>query len=73
MAPEDEEWSVDTSEAAVKQRMEDLTTQATNLAMTSELEKSSSERVDMFFKFAEVCVCVCVCVYVHVYTSCSHL
>ena len=61
-APDDEEWSVDTSEAAVKQRMEDLSSQATNLALTSDLEKSASERVNMFFKFVEVCVCVCVCV-----------
>lgn len=52
---------MDTSEAAVKQRMEDLSTQATNLALTSDLEKSASERVDMFFKFVEVCVCICCC------------
>lgn len=51
--PADEEWSVDTSEAAVKQRMEDLSTQATNLALTSDLEKSVPERVNMFFKFVE--------------------
>ena len=50
----DEEWSVDTSAEAVKARMEDLSSQATNLALTSDLEKSSSERVNMFFKFAEV-------------------
>ena len=52
---------MDTSEAAVKQRMEDLSTQATNLALTSDLEKSASERVDMFFKFVEVCVYACCC------------
>lgn len=52
-SPQDEEWSVDTSEAAVKQRMEDLSSQATNLALTSDLEKSPTERVNMFFKFVE--------------------
>lgn len=51
---------MDTSEAAVKQRMEDLSSQATNLALTSDLEKSVSERVNLFFKFVEVCVCVVV-------------
>jgi translation initiation factor 5 len=50
---EDEEWSVDTSEAAVKQRMEDLSSQATNLALTSDLEKSSQDRVNMLFEFVK--------------------
>lgn len=49
----DDGWSLDTSEAAVKQRMENLSSQATNLALTSDLEKSTSERVNMFFKFIE--------------------
>ena len=53
---EDEEWSVDTSEAAVKQRMEDLSSQATNLALTSDLEKSSQDRVNMLFGFVKVSV-----------------
>jgi translation initiation factor 5 len=44
---------VDTSEAAVKQRMEDLSSQATNLALTSDLEKSSQDRVNMFFEFVK--------------------
>lgn len=51
--PQDDEWSVDTSEAAVKQRMEDLSSQATNLALTSDLEKSSQDRVNMFFEFVK--------------------
>ena len=55
VADNDDDWSVDTSAEAVKQRMEDLSSQATNLALTSDLEKSTSERVNMFFKFVEVC------------------
>ena len=51
---EEEEWSVDTSEAAVKQRMENLSSQATNLALTSDLEKSSQDRVNMLFDFVKV-------------------
>ena len=50
----EEEWSVDTSEAAVKQRMENLSSQATNLALTSDLEKSSQDRVNMLFDFVKV-------------------
>ena len=62
----DDDWSVDTSAEAVKQRMEDLSSQATNLALTSDLEKSTSERVNMFFKFVEVCaVWVCVRIMAH--------
>ena len=54
---------MDTSEAAVKQRMENLSSQATNLALTSDLEKSSQDRVNMLFDFVKVytgCI-VCVC------------
>ena len=47
-------WSVDTSEKAVKSRMEKLTDGATALALTDDLEKSSSERLDIFYKFVEV-------------------
>lgn len=52
--PEDEVWSVDTSEEAVKARMENLSEQASALALTSDLDKTVSERVDLFFKFVEV-------------------
>ena len=59
---DDEEWSVDTSEAAVKRRMEDLSSQATNLALTSDLEKSSQDRVNMLFEFVKVDIIHTVCV-----------
>ena len=60
--PADEEWSVDTSEEAVKQRQkEDLTSQVATLALTSDLEKTVPERINMFYEFVKVCVCVCVC------------
>lgn len=49
-----EGWSVDTSEQAVKSRMEKLTDGASALALTDDLEKSSSERLDIFYKFVEV-------------------
>lgn len=49
----DEDWSVDTSETAVKDRMKKLTDQASALTITSDLEKTSAERVDLFYKFVE--------------------
>ena len=49
---------MDTSEAAVKQRMEDLSSQATNLALTSDLEKSTQDRVNMLFEFVKVSICL---------------
>ncbi len=48
------EWSVDTSEAAMKARMEGLSDQVSALALTSELELASKDRVDLFYKFVEV-------------------
>lgn len=57
--PADEEWSVDTSEEAVKQRQkEDLTSQVATLALTSDLEKTVPERINMFYEFVKVCVSV---------------
>ena len=58
-APDEEVWSVDTSEEAVKARMDKLSEQASALALTSDLEKKASERVDLFYKFVEVCNCMC--------------
>ena len=51
---DDEEWSVDTSEDAVKARMEKMTNGVATLTMHSDLEKTSGERVDLFYKFAKV-------------------
>ena len=53
---DNDDWSVDTSKEAVKSRMEKLTEGATSLALSDDLEKSSSERLNIFYKFVEVCV-----------------
>ena len=45
---------MDTSKAAVKARMENLTDTANALALNDDLEKSPQERLDLFFKFVEV-------------------
>lgn len=51
---DEEEWSVDTSEDAVKARMEKMTNGVASLTMHTDLEKSSAERVDLFYKFSKV-------------------
>ena len=51
---DEEEWSVDTSEDAVKARMEKMTNGVAGLTMHTDLEKSSAERVDLFYKFSKV-------------------
>jgi len=48
-----EDWSVDTSQEAVKARMENLSDQASALALHDDLEKTSGERVNIFYKFVE--------------------
>lgn len=51
---DDEEWSVDTSEDAVKARMEKMTNGVATITMHSDLEKTSADRVDLFYKFSKV-------------------
>ena len=45
---------MDTSETAVMDRMKNLTDQASALTITADLEKTTAERVDLFYKFVEV-------------------
>lgn len=51
---DEEEWSVDTSEDAVKARMEKMSNGVATLTIHSDLEKTSAERVDLFYKFSKV-------------------
>ena len=48
------EWGEDTSEAAVKQRMKDLSDAAKNLAISDDIEKTPQERIDMFYSYVKV-------------------
>lgn len=49
----DEDWSADTSEAAVKARSENLSEHISALALTNDAEMTSSQRLDKFFKFVD--------------------
>nr|CAG4643191.1 EOG090X05QT [Ilyocryptus agilis] len=50
---DDDDWAVDVSEAAVKARMEDLTSGAKGLTISDDLEKTFKERVDLFYSFVK--------------------
>nr|CAG4647884.1 EOG090X05QT [Moina brachiata]SVE92994.1 EOG090X05QT [Moina brachiata] len=47
----DDDWSVDVSQAAVKARMEDLTSGVKGLTISDDLEKTPKERADLFYTF----------------------
>lgn len=50
---DDDDWGEDTSDAAVKARMEALSGAAKTLTISDDLEKTPQERVDMFYSFVK--------------------
>nr|CAG4649313.1 EOG090X05QT [Scapholeberis mucronata]SVE93600.1 EOG090X05QT [Scapholeberis mucronata] len=50
---DEDDWAVDVSEAAVKARMEDLTSGAKGLTISEDLEKTPKERIDLFYSFVK--------------------
>nr|CAG4641677.1 EOG090X05QT [Eurycercus lamellatus] len=50
---DEDDWAVDVSDAAVKARMEDLTSGAKGLTISDDLEKTPKERVDLFYSFVK--------------------
>lgn len=50
---EDEDWSVDTSAAAVRERQRDLTSAAASLAVNDDLELPIGRRLEKFFAFVQ--------------------
>uniref|UniRef100_A0A0K8SM34 Eukaryotic translation initiation factor 5 n=1 Tax=Lygus hesperus TaxID=30085 RepID=A0A0K8SM34_LYGHE len=47
------DWAVDTSEEAVRARLQDLTDGAKHLTLTDDLEKTEKERMDIFYGFVK--------------------
>lgn len=56
VAAADDDWSVDTSDAAVQARMGNLTSGVKGMAMNNDSEKSQEERFNLFYNFVKVCV-----------------
>jgi len=50
---ENVDWGEDVSEEAVKKRMKDLTSGVANLAMNDDLEKTETERINLFHDFVK--------------------
>jgi translation initiation factor 5 len=50
---DEDDWAVDVSEAAVKARMEDLTSGVKGLTITQDLEKTPKERADLFYAYVK--------------------
>lgn len=50
---DDDDWAVDVSEAAVKARMEDLTSGAKGMTISDDLEKTPKERADLFYSYVK--------------------
>jgi translation initiation factor 5 len=51
---DDEIWSADVSEAAVKQRMKELSLGVKGLAMDDDVEKSENERMNIVYDYVKV-------------------
>ncbi|KAK8736895.1 hypothetical protein OTU49_004706 [Cherax quadricarinatus] len=51
--PEDDDWSLDVSEEAMKERQKDLTTGVKNLTVSNDIEKTQSERLEVFFELCK--------------------
>lgn len=50
---EDVNWTVDTSEEAVRARMQDLTDGAKNMTISDDIDKTEKERLDIFYEMVK--------------------
>ncbi|XP_050690968.1 eukaryotic translation initiation factor 5-like [Eriocheir sinensis] len=49
----DDDWSLDVSEAAMKERQRGLTAGVKNLTVSNDIEKTQSERLEVFFEYCK--------------------
>ncbi|XP_066937360.1 eukaryotic translation initiation factor 5 [Macrobrachium rosenbergii] len=52
-ADDDDNWCIDTSDQAVKERQETLTSGVKNLTVSNDIEKTQSERLEVFFEYCK--------------------
>jgi translation initiation factor 5 len=50
---DDETWTVDVSEEAVRARLLDLTEGAKNMTLNEDLEKTEKQRMDLFYEYVK--------------------
>jgi translation initiation factor 5 len=50
---DDDGWTIDVSEEAIRARMEDLTDGAKNMTLTEDAEKTEKERMDIFYEIVK--------------------
>ena len=53
---DDVDWGEDVSEDAVKQRLDEISGAARSMTLSDDLEKTQSERVNIFYDFVKVSV-----------------
>ena len=53
-AEDDVDWGEDISDAAIKARMEEISGAAKAMTLSDDIEKTSSERVNIFFEYVKV-------------------
>ena len=51
---DDVDWGEDVSEDAVKQRLDEISGAARSMTLSDDLEKTQSERVNIFYDFVKV-------------------
>lgn len=52
-AEDDDDWSLDVSEEAMKERQKNLTAGVKNLTVSNDIEKTQSERLEVFFELCK--------------------
>lgn len=52
-ADDDDDWSLDVSEEAMKERQKTLTIGVKNLTVSNDIEKTQSERLEVFFEYCK--------------------
>ena len=69
---EDDDWAVDVSDAAVKERMRDLSAGVKHLTVSNHVDRSQSERLELFFDYCKVTNATFKIKFTHLYVQSRH-